>query len=128
MSSSRDRASRTVKFTQTEADQTLLRAVEQALLPNQSFSELCKQALQHFLLSAKAAPQVTQLDVPSCPFGRLEQQMLQLENRLKRLENGATFSENSSPETPTIEPLADEANHHELDPLLSRLAPLLEDF
>lgn len=100
-----------VKFASTQADQTLLRAVEQ-LLDTESyanFSDLCKAALRLMLFS----PGVPSGTLPEAALEELRQQVQQLAERLTQLEQKL--------EEATAEP-------PEVDPLLSRLAPLLEDF
>jgi TolA-binding protein len=143
MTSSKDKFSRTVKFAQTEADQVLLEAIEKALQSQSysSFSDLCKQALRQLLLPAESAPgaavmnlqqqlnalqiQVAKLEGAahlwqSCPIGRLEQHLTEVTHRVEQLEAGAVSSSSAQPD-PVAAPEA-------IDPLLSRLAPLLEDF
>lgn len=146
MTSSKSKSSYVVKFAQTEADQQLLQIVERALAEQnfKSFSDLCKQALWLMLTAehvenASMLPmlavleqqlmtlqlQVMQLERPTEPQAEpqpnaaLEQQVQQLTERVTQLEQkveAATLAFASGEPEP------------EPDPLLSRLAPLLEDF
>jgi hypothetical protein len=119
---------RVVRFAQTEADQALLQAVETALEQqfHGNFSALCKQALRQFLLpeqsqapmSQTAATMQAQIEALQQQVARVERQMGDRIQRLEQREAGAV-AEACAPER-TEEP--------EVDPLLSRLAPLLEDF
>ena len=99
-----------VKFASTQADQTLLRTIEQLLETKSyaSFSDLCKAALRLMLFSPSAPA-----ETPPEALEELRQQVQQLAERLTQLEQKL--------EEATAEP-------PEVDPLLSRLAPLLEDF
>lgn len=143
----KEKFNRTVKFASTEADQVLLAAIEAALSSQTyaSFSELCKQALRQLLLDPPATDALSslqqqllavQLQVAklegfaevwqACPIGRIEQQLGQLSDRLAQLESQ---KEDSAPEhLDSPEDLDLPAPIAEPDPLLSRLAPLLEDF
>lgn len=139
MTSGKTKSSYVVKFAQTEADQDLLQAVEQALSnqPEQTFSNLCKQALRQMLASDSILPmlaileqQVMTLQLQMSQFEQrranqlhqpaenieLQQQMQALSERVAQLEQQIDRATSTS--EPTVEP----------DPLLSRLAPLLEDF
>lgn len=111
---------RVVRFVQTATDQALLQAVEKAL-ENQfhgNFSALCKQALRHFLLPDPN----NQIISPVA----LQEQIVELQERVARLEirgDRPIPVEQLDPPPPTeFEPSP------EVDPLLSRLALLLEDF
>jgi hypothetical protein len=114
---------RVVRFAPTEADQALLEAVEAALAGqfHGNFSALCKQALRQLLLPGQA-------EVAEPVPAQVQAQLLELQARLARLEQGTEarlvlleqrLGQAVEPE-PEPEP--------EIDPLLSRLAPLLEDF
>lgn len=142
MTSSKPKSSYVVKFAQTEADQDLQQAVERALEGQtpKSFSDLCKQALRLMLLPTEPTVplpmlavleqqvmtlqlQVMQLeqrstDAQTQTYNELRQQMQQLSERVSLLEQKSEISE-EEPEAPS---------DPEADPLLSRLAPLLEDF
>lgn len=144
MTSGKPKSSYVVRFAQTEADQDLLQAVDRAL-ENQSyksFSDLCKQALRLMLLSAEPPPTLPMLAVleqqlmtlqlqmmqqeqrlmePHSSLGRIEEQMQELSARLVQLEQKV--------DTAVLTPASEEPEpESETDPLLSRLAPLLEDF
>lgn len=116
---------RVVQFAQTEADQLLLQAIEEAL-ENQfygNFSALCKQAIRHFLLPDRTDLVISPL-VMQEQIIELQQRVATLErmgDRLTSLEdNSALSTDLSSTEIPE--------SSLEVDPLLSRLAELLEDF
>ncbi|MCU0569409.1 MAG: hypothetical protein MUF49_22885 [Oculatellaceae cyanobacterium Prado106] len=143
---------RVVRFAQTEADQTLLQAVEVALESqfHGNFSALCKQALRSFLLP-ESAPN------PGAATTTLQQQIVELQIQVARLEgqmaaqqaNSITFlvekfegmgdrlqhleslqhpkNQGQSPST-HADPPPEPDPVPEVDPLLSRLAPFLEDF
>ena len=106
-----------VQFTSTEADQMLLAAVEQALAANHgesdgSFSDLCKAALRQMLCASPTPNSAPSNESPA--LEDLRRQVQQLAERLTHLEQLA-----GSPAAPPAP---------EADSLLSRLAPLLEDF
>lgn len=158
---SKDKLSRVVRFTQTETDQVLGQAIEQALDAGNyaNFSELCKQALQQLLLAPASPPvalsdltklqkQVTALQQrmrslqvqlarlegamgmqQTLSLGTLEQRFAQLEERLMQktaqLSDRVSQMELHGVASPASEPDLPPAD---LDPLLSRLVPLLEDF
>ncbi len=175
VSDRKDKANRMVKFAATEADQLLLEAIDQKLIEQSiGFSDLCKQALQQFLQSPdpEAPPiglqqqildlqlqvariegkeearqryalrrleqQVRELNDRLASLERkeyLEQQVRHLTDRLMRLETQENGTENrieasSIAALPDAEAADDEAFVAEaaIDPLLDRLAPLLEDF
>lgn len=114
-----------MQFAQTEADQLLLQAIEEAL-ENQfygNFSDLCKQAIRHFLLPDRTDLVISPL-VMQEQIIELQQRVATLErmgDRLTSLEdNSALSTDLSSTEIPE--------SSLEVDPLLSRLAELLEDF
>lgn len=120
---------RVVRFVPTETDQALLQAVENALESqfHGNFSALCKQALRHFLLPEQDS-QVVSPVVMQGQIAELQERVARLElmgDRLTLLEGNSSSTDLSStdlsstklPESPP-----------EVDPLLSRLAGLLEDF
>jgi hypothetical protein len=142
MTSSKPKSSYVVKFAQTEADQDLLQAVEHTLEGQtyKSFSDLCKQALRLMVLPTEPAIplsmlavleqqvmtlqlQVMQLEQRSADaqnqnYGELQQQLQQLTERVSLLEQKRETSVEES----------EASSELDADPLLSRLAPLLEDF
>jgi metal-responsive CopG/Arc/MetJ family transcriptional regulator len=154
----KDKVGQVVRFTASEADQTLLQAVEQAMKGGEyeSFSSLCKQALRKFLLERQDVSPPTpdpelrsQMATLQRQIARLEgaigmqrtmslraleqqvsqieqqvvQQMAQVVDRLDTLESRINLQpvELASPDASPPPP-------PEPDPLLDRLAPLLEDF
>ena len=148
-----DRVKKTVTFTQSDADQVLLKAVEVALAQEQygSFGELCKQALKQFLGARKSkasapnllkfAQQLIELQRQFFDFKEassvqaakrfegLELQIadlqLQLQQLEAKLEQMPTCSE-PEPDCSTTVPIAESTA--QADPLLNRLGSLLEDF
>lgn len=142
MTSGKPKSSYVVKFVQTEADQDLLLAVERALEGEtyKSFSDLCKQALRRFLFPSGAEPTLPMVAVLEQQLMTLQLQMMQLEQRSKdsqtstvtelerqiqQLSDRVTQLE-QQPRAHT-QPEATE-DPSQLDPLLSRLAPFLDDF
>ena len=111
---------RIVRFVQTETDQALLQAVEKSL-ENQfhgNFSALCKQALRHFLLPDPNSQVISPI--------AMQEQIVELQERVARLErmgDRLPSSERLDPQPPVEAELPPGD-----DPLLSRLALLLEDF
>jgi hypothetical protein len=153
----KERSSRTVKFASTEADQTLLQTVDQTLAAQSlSFSDLCKQALKHWLSSAEQPialqQQILDLQMQVArlegkeearqryALRRLEQQMRELSDRLESLERKEFLEQQvrqltdrlarleTSEETTIALPPEPPPQIEKVDPLLDRLAPLLEDF
>lgn len=144
MTSGKAKSNYVVRFAQTEADQVLLQAIDRALEGQsyKSFSDLCKQALRLMLLSGEPTVTLPMLSVleqqlmtlqlqimqleqrsrePHSSIGGLEAQVQQLTDRLTQLEQKV--------DTAVLTPVAEEPEPEpETDPLLSRLAPLLEDF
>ena len=148
-----DRVKKTVTFTQSDADQVLLKAVEVALSQEQygSFGELCKQALKQFLGGRKsqaAAPNLLKfaqqlIDLQrqffdfkeasaaqaASQFEHLESQIADLQQPLQQLEvrlDQTSASPTPEPEQPAAVAIAESAVKS--DPLLNRLGSLLEDF
>jgi hypothetical protein len=112
---------RVVRFAQTEADQALLQAVEEALEKQfyGNFSALCKQAIRHFLLPDQASQMISPIV--------MQEQIIELQERVARLE--AMGDRPIPPEHLTAPSPAELPEPPpEIDPLLSRLALLLEDF
>lgn len=138
MTDRREKPNRMVRFTATDNDQRLLSAIDRALESqvNSTFSDLCKQALQHYLFPSEPQTnpgwillqqqmialqlQLTALtqqqrSIPE-PTTALEQQIQALNDRLAQIEHQLENSASTS------------TARTNADPLLSRLAPLLEDF
>jgi hypothetical protein len=142
-----------VTFTESSSDQALLGAIERSLA-NQSygsFSDLCKQALRQFLLSVEVSPTLSL-------FLELQRQMVDLRVSVATLEHRVTkqrLGDDRPYENRRMEDLANQigqltrqlqemeqspgfdapdlepdpvAPQPALDPLLSRLAPILDDF
>jgi hypothetical protein len=112
---------RVVRFVQTETDQALLQAVEEALESqfHGNFSALCKQALRHFLLPHQNSQVISPI--------AMQEQIVELQERVARLEamgDRLAPQEQIAPQPPAELP----EPPPEIDPLLSRLALLLEDF
>jgi hypothetical protein len=110
---------RVVRFVQTETDQVLLQAVEEALDSqfHGNFSALCKQALRNFLLPDLEGQVISPI--------AMQGQIVELQERVARLEMG----DRPTPSEPLdLQPPAEPEPPSEVDPLLSRLALLLEDF
>ena len=126
---------RVVRFAPTETDQQLLQALEEVLETqfHGNFSALCKQALRSFLLPEEQGRLMSPVV--------MQEQILELQDRVAMLEalgdrlgllspDGLPDSRAlpiavESPggvEEPLTEPIEEE------DPLLSRVAVLLEDF
>jgi hypothetical protein len=115
---------RVVRFAQTDADKALLQAVEEALESqfHGNFSALCKQALRHLLLPEQEGRVISPLMLQE-QIVALQQRVAVLEalgDRVAALEQERSIQESDEGVEPTPEA--------EVDPLLSRLAPLLEDF
>jgi hypothetical protein len=170
----KEKSSRLVRFAQNETDQALLQAIEQTMATESlSFSDLCKQALHQFFASEQA-PQTPELEGYPALITTLQQQILELQTQVARLEGkeearqryalrrveqqvrelGERLStlerkeylENQVrqltdrlarleiPSESAVSTLmtdrlpADPEPSESVDPLLSRLAPLLEDF
>jgi dGTP triphosphohydrolase len=77
------KTNKSITFTPEAADQTLLAAIEAALTQEQydSFSDLCKQALQQVLLDTQSAPVHDEVDWATV-LAPLHQQIAQLEAKL----------------------------------------------
>jgi CII-binding regulator of phage lambda lysogenization HflD len=124
-----------VKFAATEADQSLLQSVQQALEDRAlDFSDLCKQALK--LMLGTEIPVSTTIST----LAILEQQIMTLQLQIMRLEERSNSSQDIPEDlkqqlqaiTERLTWLEQQAvsggEVPEVDPVLSRLAPLLEDF
>ena len=148
-----DRVKKTVTFTQSDADQVLLKAVEVVLAQKEygSFGELCKHALKQFLGARKSkasapnllkfAQQLLELQRQFFDFKeassartaeRFEELDLQIANLQTQLQQLETKLEQMpvrsklEPDRSTTVPLAESTAQS--DPLLNRLGSLLEDF
>ena len=128
---------KSVSFDESEGDRALLDAIAAHQSQHeQSFSDLCKQALHQYLLSREPTQSVLL-------FMELQHQIAQLGTRVAVLEDEATISAafghaqavNETP-VPTAEKtvaaeeetVAAENDHNTVDdPLLNRLGPLLLD-
>lgn len=141
-----------VTFSESVADQALLGALEKALAaqPYATFSDFCKQALRQFLLASETSPaiplflelqrQIVDLRVGIAtlehqltsdrPLSKhrvddLEQQIGQLASQLREKNMS---SHRLAPRHQDSEPVPVAAAQRAADPLLSRLAPSLDDF
>ena len=125
------RIRRVVQFVQTGADQALLQAVEEALESqfHGNFSALCKQALRYFLLPDQEGQVVSPI-VMQEQIAELQERVARLEmmgDRLGLLELERLKQRSAELLEPPVE-FPEPPPEPEIDPLLSRLAPLLEDF
>ncbi|QIZ69671.1 plasmid segregation centromere-binding protein ParR [Oxynema aestuarii] len=140
-----------VEFTDEVADRTLLASVEAELAkhPSKSFSHLCKQALWQLLHVPDSVRPTSSMGAVDEQIARLQGQLANLEqriaakeaNRLDEIERqvqqltvqvsqlaiavgqGGSFS--GSPPQPEPEP---EPPPQPVDPMLSRLSSLVDDF
>lgn len=129
---------KSVSFDDSDGDRILLDAIASHQSEHQqSFSDLCKQALHQYLLSREPTQSVML-------FMELQHQMAQLGARVATLEDNTTIAsafspaiQADSPTEQTEQVTADEddivttnedVKSADSDPILSRLAPLLEDF
>ncbi len=125
---------RVVRFAPTETDQQLLQALEEVLETqfHGNFSALCKQALRSFLLPEEESRLMSPVV--------MQEQILELQDRVAMLEalgdRLGLLSPEGLPDSRAL-PMAVESSEGveepltepiEEDPLLSRLALLLEDF
>jgi TolA-binding protein len=151
-----NKTSKNVEFTNEAADETLLAAVENELnkQPQRTFSEICKEALWQFLYVPESVrPDSNKLNQLELQITQLQGQLASLEqrlaakeaSRLDKLESHlqqlslqvgqlATALENGrlTYSAPKVEPPEPEPEPvpppEEVDPLLSRLGSLLDDF
>lgn len=151
-----NKTSKNVEFTNEAADETLLAAVENELnkQPQRTFSDICKEALWQFLYVPESVrPDSNKLNQLELQITQLQGQLASLEqrlaakeaSRLDKLESHlqqlslqvgqlATALENGSLtySAPKVEPPEKEPEPvpppEEVDPLLSRLGSLLDDF
>lgn len=126
---------KSVSFDDSDGDRALLDAIAQALTgqlatQQQSFSDLCKQALRQYLLSREPTQSVVL-------FMELQQQIAQLQVRVATLEeaSSAFTSPEPAPSVPEahglsepMPPPATDETETPNDPMLNRLGPLLDDF
>ena len=130
---------KSVSFDESEGDRALLDAIAAHQSKHeQSFSDLCKQALHQYLLSREPTQSVLL-------FMELQHQIAQLGTRVAALEDEATInaafgysSNNEIPTVPVKEAVAaaektiavveKEDDNTTDDPVLNRLGPLLDDF
>ncbi|MEM7065608.1 MAG: hypothetical protein AAF572_20885 [Cyanobacteria bacterium P01_B01_bin.77] len=127
---------KSVSFDDSDGDRALLDAIAQALTDQvatqqQSFSDLCKQALRQYLLSQEPTPSVML-------FMELQQQIAQLQVRVATLEEASIVlappasspSVSQTHDGPSAQmplQMTDEVEEPN-DPVLNRLGPLLDDF
>ncbi len=147
---------RNVEFTDEAADETLLAAVENELVkqPNKTFSDLCKEALWQLLYvpesvrpdSNKLSQLETQIIQLQGQLASLEQRIAAREaSRLDKLEShlqqlslqvgqlataidSGGFTVSASKVIPVEDKPESLSPPQEVDPLLSRLGALLDDF
>jgi hypothetical protein len=144
MSTGKSELNSTVAFSRSKADIALLKAVKKQLSenPEQSFSDLCKDALRYFLVATEnpatltlildLQQQITELQVHLEAVQETvadhREQLLQhqdqgiadLGDRLERVERHLFPEQFERPESP---PPA-----REPDPLIERMTKLIEDF
>lgn len=136
--------SQTVTFSKSKPDLALLKAIQQRLADGSesTFSDLCKEALRHFLLATETSASVIMLM-------DLQQQVTELQVKLDHAEQALTTNQANGQRqiddrfvalTKRLEQLEQEVNPDRIseappakvelkpDPLLSRLGPLLEEF
>lgn len=128
---------KSISFDESDGDKSLLDAIAtHQSMHQQSFSDLCKQALRQYLLSREPTQSVML-------FMELQHQIAQLGVRVSTLEDNTSIAsafqpidntesgtfEQTDPEQPTVSIADDDivAAATE-DPVISRLGPLLEDF
>ena len=132
---------KSVSFDGSDGDRALLDAIATHQSEHrQSFSDLCKQALHQYLLSREPTQSVML-------FMELQHQIAQLGVRVAALEDNTSIASVFDPVVQTNPPAvtalaandaavtvndasitSDADDAAELDPVLSHLAPLLEDF
>lgn len=114
---------KTVTFDDSDGDRSLLDAIATHQSEHeQSFSDLCKQALHQYLLSREPTQ-------PILLFMEQQQQIAQLNIRVTALEKGTAPSPELSDTAESVdqdEPIESEPDVD--DPVLNRLGPLLDDF
>lgn len=127
---------KSVSFDESEGDRALLDAIASHQSEHeQSFSDLCKQALKQYLLSREPTQSVLL-------FMELQHQITQLGVRVAALEDessiAAAFSQPPPAQmsttektiTESVDAVVDKDNGFSAseDPVLNRLGPLLDDF
>jgi hypothetical protein len=145
-----------VRFNQEVADKTLLDVIEKELRTSQiDFSDLCKEALWHYLcVPASMQPQDSQGDhddlrqlqaklaelekrltaQQSSGFGAIEQRLAQISSQLGQINIPAYQPPAPAQAEPSVEyiPESEEVlppeENPNLDPALSRISGLLDDF
>ena len=148
----KNKSVQSVQFNQEVADQTLLDVIEKELRTSHvGFSDLCKEALWHYLcVPASMQPQDSQGDLSqlqaklaelekrltaqqSNSFGAIEQRLEQISSQLNQINIPAyqppapAQFEPPEEQLPESEEVIPEENPH-LDPALSRISGLLDDF
>ncbi len=151
-----NKRTRNVEFTDEAADETLLAAVENELVkqPNKTFSDLCKEALWQLLYVPESVrPDSNKLSQLEAQIIQLQGQLASLEqrmaareaSRLDKLEghlqqlslqvgqlataiDSGGFTVSASKVIPVEEKPEPLPPPQEVDPLLSRLGALLDDF
>lgn len=119
---------KSVSFDDSDEDRDLLDAIAtHQAEQQQTFSDLCKQALRQYLLGQDA-------NQSAVMFMELQQQIAQLTIRVAALEANSNASATAIPDhAPKTElaatPVpASEPTEETDDPVLSRLGPLLDEF
>ena len=126
---------KSVSFDDGDGDRTLLDAIATHQSNHeQSFSDLCKQALRQYLLSKEPTQ-------PVVLFMELQHQIAQLTVRVATLEDNTSITSalhqtdaSSAEPLPSVPQLSDSdqgVTHEDTepdDPVLARLGPLLDDF
>jgi TolA-binding protein len=151
-----NKKTRNVEFTDEAADETLLAAVENELVkqPNKTFGDLCKEALWQLLYVPESVrPDSNKLSQLEAQITQLQGQLASLEqrmaareaSRLDKLEShlqqlslqvgqlataidSGGFTVSASKVIPVEEKPEPLPPPQEVDPLLSRLGALLDDF
>lgn len=144
MSAANSELSQTIAFGRSKADVALLKAIKKHLgdHPDNSFSDLCKEALRHFLLTTEQpAALVLLLD--------LQQQITELRVHLEAVEETVASHKTQMRQQPNQDmaelaarleqverhlyperfaPIQEAPPFREPDPLIKRMAEILEDF
>ncbi|KOR38464.1 MULTISPECIES: hypothetical protein [Planktothricoides] len=151
-----NKKTKNVEFTDEAADETLLAAVENELVkqPNKTFSDLCKEALWQLLYVPESVrPDSNKLSQLESQITQLQGQLASLEQRIAAREvsridaleshlqqlslqvgqlataiDSGGFTVSASKVIPISEKPEPLPPPQEVDPLLSRLGALLDDF